>query len=519
MSTFSRDKLFPLLVLILLGIGTQLSAHAEPTEYIINNGPSENRVDIVVLGDGYTASEMQKYRTDAQQFLQAFFAQDPYREYQAYFNVIRVDVVSNQSGADHPERGSFVDTALDATYNCAGTQRLVCVNIAKALDVTNRSVAPNQADIKLVIVNDQEYGGSGGLIAVSSVNSLAVEIVLHEVGHSFASLADEYGGTTCGGPDPNRPNITTATTRETIKWNYWIDLSTPIPTTGFTAGVPGLYQGGYYCDQGEFYRPTFNSKMRSLGAPFEQINTEQLVRIIYDLVSPIETSSPGALNLSLQRGQTQMFSITKLVPFTHALNVTWFIDGQAQGTADSFLLDSTALSSGPHTVDVLVRDNTSAVRRDLLELLSETKHWNLTIEASSTPTPTPTPPPSPPVIITQANSNRAIALDSVFFFREPFPKTAPLTWGTEERTRIIIFANNAQLLPGETFAVVTAQMEFGAQVHAMVVEYVGPVAGATGITMIVIKLPDAITTPTDAQVSITVRGIPSNKAVVAVRPP
>ena len=107
MSPISPIKVFSFFLLVLVGSLSPLVAYAEPSETIINNGSSDNRVDIVVMGDGYTAAEMQKYRNDVQQFMQAFFAQEPYREYQMYFNVIRVDVISNQSGADHPEDGTL----------------------------------------------------------------------------------------------------------------------------------------------------------------------------------------------------------------------------------------------------------------------------------------------------------------------------------------------------------------------------------------------------------------------------
>src|SRR6185295_103372 len=113
-----------LCVLLLCCFTCFVFAQAEPTETIVNNGSPTNRVDVAIVGDGYTASQMDKYRTDVVNFVQAMFAQDPYREYQRYFNVHRVDVISNQSGADHPERGVFVDTAFDAAYNCSGTQRL-----------------------------------------------------------------------------------------------------------------------------------------------------------------------------------------------------------------------------------------------------------------------------------------------------------------------------------------------------------------------------------------------------------
>src|ERR1700694_4507697 len=122
------------------------AASAEPYETIVNNGDSQNRVDLAILGDGYTAAELQKYRNDVQTFVQGFFSQEPFHEYQNYFDVHRIDVTSNQSGADHPERSVFVDTALDATYNCGGIQRLICVNFTKVNNIVSNTLAPAQRD-------------------------------------------------------------------------------------------------------------------------------------------------------------------------------------------------------------------------------------------------------------------------------------------------------------------------------------------------------------------------------------
>src|SRR6266550_3856845 len=97
------------LVAALLVSLVSIAVRAEPYETIINNGSADNRVDIAVLGDGYTAGELQKYKNDVQSFLQGFFAQEPFREYQRYVNVHRIDVTSSQSGADHPP-SVFVNT-------------------------------------------------------------------------------------------------------------------------------------------------------------------------------------------------------------------------------------------------------------------------------------------------------------------------------------------------------------------------------------------------------------------------
>ena len=239
-------KAFAAVLLLFL---ISIVVRAEPFETIINNGSSDNRVDIAVLGDGYTAGELQKYKNDVQNFLQGFFAEEPFREYQRYLNVHRIDVTSNQSGADHPETNLFVNTALDATYNCSGIQRLICVNVSKVNTVVSNTLGAAQHDMVLVIVNDSQYGGSGGSVAVASTNAAVVELVLHEEGHSFAFLADEYGGPpppSCNNSnEPSQPNATKQTQRAQIKWNQWIDLATPVPTTSTTPVCPVFIRGPY----------------------------------------------------------------------------------------------------------------------------------------------------------------------------------------------------------------------------------------------------------------------------------
>src|SRR5262245_43472725 len=103
------------LIATLLLLFAPVLAFGEPVTIIRNNGNSGNRADVVILGDGYTARELGKYATDVESFVAALFAQDPFREYQRYFNVHRVDVTSGESGADHPEGNPplFRNTALD----------------------------------------------------------------------------------------------------------------------------------------------------------------------------------------------------------------------------------------------------------------------------------------------------------------------------------------------------------------------------------------------------------------------
>ncbi len=380
---FVKTHLFRIIFFIgFLLFCNSTNALAEPFTTITNNGSPQNRVDIAILGDGYTAAQMAKYQTDVQQFLSGVFQQEPYREYQRFYNVHRIDVTSNQSGADHSDRTPqvFVDTALDAAFNCSGIQRLICVNTTKVNQVIARTLPTNAYyDVILILVNDPEYGGSGGSVAVASTHSAAVELILHEVGHSFGLLADEYAG---GGPscnssvEPAQPNATKQTERALIKWNSWIAPTTVLPTSTTIAALPGLYLGSRYCDTG-LYRPTFNSKMNTLGPPFEQINIEQHVKRVYNFVSPIDSSLPVGTNLNLSGNQSQTFSVATPQPLTHSLTVNWSINGQTVANDVSFNLSAAMLNAGTNIVQASVSDPTVFVRNDPAQVLKAVRTWNV----------------------------------------------------------------------------------------------------------------------------------------------
>jgi IgA Peptidase M64 len=382
MTNHKQRWLATAILLLLTGFAQAVSGQTVVT--VRNNGDSANRVDLVIVSEGYTSGEMTKFANDVQSLITSMFAQEPYGEYQRYFNVHLVQVASPQSGADHPERVPpvFRDTAFDATYNCFGIQQLICVDTDRVNTVVSGVLAANRRDIVMVLVNDPEYGGSGGTVAVASANQEVVEVVLHEQGHSFGLLADEYDSQPpfCdASAEPSEPNATRETMPALIKWGPWIDPATPIPTTTTTDGVPGLYRGARYCPV-DLYRPTFNSKMRELNRPFEQINSEQLVLRVYNFVSPIDSSSPTATKINIPCGSWRTFSVTTPGPLTHSLNVTWYVDGVARGSGSLFILYTQSLSIGAHTVEAIVRDTTAMVRTDPAGLLLESRTWNVNVQ-------------------------------------------------------------------------------------------------------------------------------------------
>ena len=354
-----------------------------PYAKFMDNGSDDSQYVFVVLGDGYRASEISQFHDDAQRIFGQVLNASPWSEYASYVNAYWVDVVSNESGADNPHTGHFVDTALDATYWTAEIERLLTVNTSKAFDA---AMSAPTFDRVLVIVNDPMYGGSGGSLAVVSLASSAPEVAIHEISHSFAGLADEYEDPYPGYPpgDPE-PNVTFQTSRPNIKWNVWIEASTPLPTpeTSDYASVVGVFEGARYLTTG-IYRPKLDCTMRSLGASFCEVCTEAHVLSLYasPAITLILDQTPDTSSTVEGAGGTPIeFSVTVRDPDTHALGVEWLLDGVPQSgkSVGAFLLNTGGLS-GPHTLTARVKDATALVRNDPYEELSEDVSWPLMIE-------------------------------------------------------------------------------------------------------------------------------------------
>ena len=336
-------------------------------------GDSANRVDIVLLGDGYTASQIETtYTAHILDYLSYIFDDSaltqPFGRYENFFNIYAVDVVSNESGADNPVTGTVRDTALDASYRWDGvTDRLLYVSDVKAsaamfdaLDGTNVG-----AEMRYVLVNDTTYGGGGGYFAVYAAgNSSAREVALHEVGHSFARLADEYGGIqeTYSGSEPGEINVTTNPAGE--KWAEWLGYDDPV------LGLVGAYEGGRYYDFGIF-RPTLDSKMRILEQPFDAIAREAFVLGFYALVDPLDSYDDNVGT----RHDVQSLSVDVIDPAV--IRVDWTVNGQTFVDAgETFSFAAYGLGSGEYSVTARAYDPTDWVRGDRSEL-EQTVTWTV----------------------------------------------------------------------------------------------------------------------------------------------
>ena len=208
-----------------------------PVWAVLENGPAQNKVDLLLLPEGYTANEMEKFHADAKRLTEALFQEEPFKGRKADFNVWAIDVPSATSGGNRPRANEFHRTPLSTSYNIFDSERYVLTFDNRAL----RDIASGAPyEFLEILVNDAQYGG-GGIFnnqATTSVDTGFSEYVfIHEFGHHFAGLGDEYYTSQVSyatgvteQPEPWSPNVTALHDPSNIKWKGLVTEGTPLPT-------------------------------------------------------------------------------------------------------------------------------------------------------------------------------------------------------------------------------------------------------------------------------------------------
>lgn len=203
---------------------------------IQNTGSPHDRVDVLFLAEGYTADESDKFRTDALRLTEFMFSAAPYKELKSRFNVRGIFRASAEQGTDEPRQGSFRSTALNSSFNYLDLDRYLMLEDNHAV---HRMAAQVPYDTVVVLVNTKRYGGGGICLdyCTTTVDHASSPLVfLHEFGHSFAGLADEYIGSVSyndlypAGVEPTEPNITRELDRSRIKWKDLLTADVALPT-------------------------------------------------------------------------------------------------------------------------------------------------------------------------------------------------------------------------------------------------------------------------------------------------
>jgi len=204
---------------------------------VLKSGDPHEKVDIAFIAEGYTAAEEKKFLADLKRFTEVFFSLEPYKGRPDLFNLSGVFRPSAESGCDEPSHGSYKNTAVGASFDSLGSERYVLTEDNKSLC---NIAAHVPYDALVVMVNHGRYGGGGiyNLFCTFTTDNQWYEyLFLHEFGHSFGGLADEYYTSAVAydefypkGVEPLEPNITALLDPKNLKWKDLVTPGIEIPT-------------------------------------------------------------------------------------------------------------------------------------------------------------------------------------------------------------------------------------------------------------------------------------------------
>lgn len=246
------------------------TANITPHKYLLNNGKTDKCIDVAILAEGYTASEMETFYRDAEIACESLFSHEPFKTLKNRFNVIAVACPSKESGVSVPRLNDWKQTALGSHFSTFYSDRYLTTSRVKSIHDALAGIAYEHI---IILANTDEYGGGGiynAYTLTTAHHPMFRPVVVHEFGHSFAGLADEYfyendimTDTYPLDVEPWEPNISTRVDFSS-KWEDMLPHGIPVPTPvkdreQFPVGV---YEGGGYSAKG-IYRPADNCRMRT----------------------------------------------------------------------------------------------------------------------------------------------------------------------------------------------------------------------------------------------------------------
>lgn len=310
---------------------------------ILWTGPADQRINMVFLSDGYQAAQLDRFVDDVHSVADHFFSQSPFKEYRPYFNLLAIKVPSEESGAKK-NPSDTLNNYFGSSFNSSGIERLLVAGksyLAQEI-LFNQFPFFHQA---VLIVNDAKYGGSGGWLATTSVHESAPEIALHEIGHSFAGLADEYWAGDQFARETS--NLTQETDRNQIRWKNWLNFNDV-----------DIYP---HSESPTWLRPHQNCKMRVLNPDFCPVCREALVKQIHRLVNPIIHFEPEDEGLVLSEDSIT-FRVELLHPQPSSLSAQWKINQELVSSSNEWVAHRAEIDQKLNMVDLIIADTTHFVR-------------------------------------------------------------------------------------------------------------------------------------------------------------
>ncbi|MFB7662670.1 M64 family metallopeptidase [Kitasatospora sp. NPDC056138] len=339
---------------------------------IRRTGEPANRITLVLIGDGYTADQQELFQEQADRAWRALLEIEPFRSYQSYFNIRRVDVVSPVAGIAESENHSRrATTPLGMHFWCEGTARLLCADEPATARYAGNGEGPQYL---IALANSSEYGGAGGtgVTTLAGGSPDAGRIIQHEIGHTVGDLGDEYDSAP---DDADYPNLSTVNADEMarahVKWWRWLGAQSP--DGGGTVGA--------YRSANGIYRPTVDSVMRTLGGSYNLPSREAILEQLYRRIGPMDPPEPAAGAVT---GRPRLHVRPLPLTGTRQLQVQWRVDGvlTAPQGPDPSWLDTATLPIRPGKdvkVTATVRDTTDWVRDETFrsQHMTKTVTWTL----------------------------------------------------------------------------------------------------------------------------------------------
>ncbi len=287
---------------------------------LYKTGSIERRLNVVILGDGFTQEELPTFRAEAKKFADFFLGYEPYNRYRDYFNFVAIPTPSKESGVTNPGTAPDAypdqpvgvrDTFYGATFGTV-THRGVYVT---KYNVVNNVLAYNfpAYDLVVIIVNTPFYGGTGGSYAVHTLHHSANTIGAHEIGHTLTHLADEYWP----GGGWETSNMTQNGNPVSVRWKKWLgefDVQT--------------YPHGTEGDAKKWFKPT-NGRclMEYLSQQMCAVCKEATTETILSQVSPVDKIEPDTAGI-LPLNSPKVFKLGLLKPQPNTLLVEWRMNGE-----------------------------------------------------------------------------------------------------------------------------------------------------------------------------------------------
>lgn len=247
---------------------------ASPWKYLVKNGDSREKIDITFVAEGYQSIEMDVFEKDCRDAVDAILSHEPFKSMKERFNFVAVMPPSEESGVSIPHKGEWKSTVLGSNYDTFYSDRyLTTLHLKQLHDV----LAAVPYEHIVILANTENYGGGGiynSYLMSAAHNEKTRPVVVHEFGHSFAGLADEYyyddqyETQYPADTEPWEPNLTTLVDFDR-KWKDMLPRGTKIPTKPSKKNLyteVGVYEGGGYQSKG-VYRPAQECRMKINEAP------------------------------------------------------------------------------------------------------------------------------------------------------------------------------------------------------------------------------------------------------------